>query len=168
MNTQHEPAPGHVPPGTTPQGVAEYLGRDHDAIDVILADALRMAEDGETERAEHTFAEFADGLRRHIAIEEELLFPVFDRRHGFGGCGRPGGPSSVMVLEHRSIQNALAECQHALASLGKIDFREPFAHLRQLVEMHNVKEEQVLYPIIDRALSPTERVELVARMRQVK
>ena len=55
------------------------LGRDHRRLDSILADAKRCLVAGDLPRASARFAEFRDGLDRHIAAEEEILFPAFEK-----------------------------------------------------------------------------------------
>ena len=92
------------------QTVSGYLSHDHDVLDAMLEDVALMVADGELERAEHHFADFAVKLRRHIAIEEELLFPEFER-----ATGLVQGPTAVMRQEHVAIQRELEAIAGALA-----------------------------------------------------
>src|SRR5688572_31747251 len=91
-------------------GVNDYLSWDHRRLDAILADVTRMVDDGELERAEHTYLEFDAGLRRHIRLEEEILFPIFEQRTGMRD------PTEVMRREHRAIQEAMGIMREGLAS----------------------------------------------------
>ena len=57
------------------------------------------------ERAESIFLFFKSELERHIIWEEDILFPVFERKTGI----KDGGPTSVMRIEHIQIKNHLQE-----------------------------------------------------------
>ena len=52
----------------------QWLERDHERLDAILAACLR----GDTSK----YVEFRAGLLRHIAIEEKVLFPAIRKAHG--------------------------------------------------------------------------------------
>jgi iron-sulfur cluster repair protein YtfE (RIC family) len=146
----------------TPQtfaGINEYLSWDHDRLDGILADVTRMVDDGELERAEHTYSDFREGLQRHIRIEEEILFPLFEQR-----TGMVRGPTEVMRQEHRVIKEAMDLMAEALASGKGASYHEGRELLEESLPSHNQKEEHVLYPTIDHLLDPDERVKLVARL----
>jgi regulator of cell morphogenesis and NO signaling len=140
--------------------VSAYLAADHDRLDTILADARRMAEEGELERAEHTFDELVVGLGRHIGLEEALLFPAFDHVPG-----APKGPTQVMRHEHRTITDLLTRMSAALAKGQAAAFEASAVELVAVLGPHNVKEERVIYPFVDQHLPPGDRAALLARMR---
>jgi iron-sulfur cluster repair protein YtfE (RIC family) len=145
----------HQPAGM--ETFSELLGADHRRLDRIVGDLGAMIEDGELERAEATFADFDEGLRRHIRVEEELLFPLFDRRT------RMVGPSRVMTEEHRAMERLLDELGQALGGSERLSAARAFGELLLAIGQHNLKEERVLYPLTDRALPDDERRELVRR-----
>jgi iron-sulfur cluster repair protein YtfE (RIC family) len=143
-----------------PATVSDYMMRDHRRLDEILADVVRMVDDGELERADHNFGDFDKGMARHIRMEEGSLFPAFEVRSPSGAH-----PIAVMQREHRLIESALGEMRLALARGAVSAFREAHRRLVELLEAHNLKEERVLYPAIDRVLGAVERADLIARMR---
>ena len=150
--------------GTTPEprtfpDVTTYLSWDHDRLDTILADVCRRVDAGELGEAEAEFAEFLSGLRRHIRIEEELVFPLFEARTGV-----TGGPTEVMRAEHLEIERALVMMKEGLAQKSADAFREGLRFLRSVLPDHNAKEEHVLYPTTDRVLSAQERSAFVERL----
>ena len=51
-------------------------------------------------RGKECFEKFKFGLHRHIAWEEEILFPLFEEKTGM----TDGGPTFVMREEHRQIK----------------------------------------------------------------
>lgn len=107
-----------------PVGLLEYLGRDHAVIEAVLAGALR----GD---AEHTRWLHAT-LARHLAIEEQLLFPAYLDAGGHEGW-------------IRGLTNEHAHLRRHLATLTNPDSTRRFL---LLLDGHDEKEEQIVYPDI--------------------
>jgi regulator of cell morphogenesis and NO signaling len=138
--------------------VSDYLAHDHERLDARLADSCQLFGRGCTLDAAVAFEEFARGLQRHIGLEEELLFPVFDARVGMAG------PTAVMRQEHRRIEALVAAARAALADADVRAFLDAADEIAAALQAHNVKEERILYPRTDAALGHDERALLVARM----
>jgi hemerythrin-like domain-containing protein len=133
--------------------LAGLLGADHRRIDAQLADISDLVTDGEIERAESYFADLDQMLRRHIGMEEELLFPALDVRFR--------GPVQVMRHEHRRIIQLLAEVGAALERSAKQAACEALGGLLLLLGEHNQKEEHILYPASDGTLDESAHDRLV-------
>jgi iron-sulfur cluster repair protein YtfE (RIC family) len=142
--------------------VSTLLGADHARVDGLLEDLAEMLADGEVERAEYHFADVEDALKRHIRVEEEILFPVFDARV------RLVGPTSVMRVEHRRIEALLGALRAALDRAQVDVARQTLAALDAVLVEHDRKEERILYPKTDAALAPDELVALVARIASAR
>ena len=141
--------------------VNEALSWDHDRLDGLEARAFKAREDGDLAQAAALFSVFAFGLRRHIRFEEELLFPEFEAKAGFSPTM---GPTEVMRVEHREILEILERLEKAIGDGGSRV--EPLRQgLHAVLGDHNLKEENVVYPGTDRALTPLERDVLVARIQ---
>lgn len=88
------------------------------------------------------FRLFDEQLEHHFRLEEERLFPAFEK-----ATGMTQGPTTVMRGEHaeiRALRDQLAqqiETQALAAALASVDT------LNVLIQQHNVKEENVLYPM---------------------
>lgn len=139
--------------------VTAYLSWDHDRLDALLESVRSYAENGDWEHARGTYAEFQRGLDRHIHLEEEILFPLFDARSGMTG------PTSVMREEHKLIRGVLVIIGTAVAQGDILGVRDALAALAAVLPPHNEKEEQVLYPTTDRVLPEGERTRLAARLQ---
>jgi uncharacterized protein (DUF2249 family)/hemerythrin-like domain-containing protein len=148
---------------TSPRAVREFLGDDHRRLDAILRHAAILAHAGSFVDALARFAEFRCGLERHIEMEEQILFPSFEEETGI-----TGGPTVVMHLEHleiRRLMNAIGASLRAEDLAGLLDAIREFT---TLLEEHNAKEEDVLYPTVDRALgTDRKRDEIVQRMQRL-
>ncbi len=151
--------PGSEPEAGQFEDVTTYLSWDHDRLDAILAGVCVRVDAGELAEAEADYGAFMTGLSRHIRLEEELVFPLFEARTGV-----TGGPTTVMRAEHREIERALEMMRDGLAALSSEGFRDGLRFLRTVLPDHNAKEEHVLYPTTDRVLSADERSTFVARL----
>lgn len=143
------------------RGIDEALSWDHDRLDDLEARAFQARARGDYEKAGAVFATFAFGLRRHIRFEEELLFPEFETRLGLSSAM---GPGAVMRDEHRAILECLGRIER---SIGDPDSLVDSARraLHAILGGHNLKEENIIYPGTDGAMSPSERDALVARIQ---
>lgn len=144
-----------------PRTVNDALSWDHDRLDGLDAAVFAARKVGDFARASGLFSNFAFGLRRHIRFEEELLFPEFEAK---AGLPSENGPTAVMRDEHRDILGILSRMESAV---GEDSPRaESLRHaLVGVLGNHNLKEENIVYPMTDRALSAEERDGLVARIQ---
>ena len=92
---------------------------------------------------------FVDTNRRHMAMEEEVLFPAFEARSGMGG----GGPTMVMKMEHLQMQGLLDQISAAIESDESENALDLGDTLLMLIQQHNVKEEGMLYPMAENMLA---------------
>jgi hemerythrin-like domain-containing protein/uncharacterized protein (DUF2249 family) len=143
-------------PGT-PRGISEGLGWDHDRLDALERSATEAWNAGDIRAGARMHLGYVAGLRRHIRYEDTVLFPEFERLSGLS-AGR--GPTEVMRIEHRAIE-ALLEDVHEAASRGVRPAQAVLAELHGVLVSHDVKEENVLYPMLDRGLAADEADRLV-------
>jgi len=116
-----------------------------------------------TERLE----EFERRLLRHIWEEETLLLPVYERAGAI-----PGGPPVLFTGEHKRMRELLEGFEQALASLAKrpdnrkrgiLRLLDRQATFKNLMEHHDQRETNILYPALDRVTPETERREILSR-----
>ena len=128
--------------------ITEALGHDHERLAEIEASAFAARDRGDLDAGARLFERFARELERHIAFEEELLFPVVEREMGLGS---DSGPTAVMREEHAQIRSFLAAIAGEMRNPGA-PVGEKRRALAWVLEEHNAKEEQMLYPMTDQAL----------------
>lgn len=139
--------------------LTDFLTLDHRDCDLQFARAEAAAADGDLETARGAYAGFESALEHHLTVEEQVLFPEFEAR-----TGMPGGPTAVMRMEHEQIRALLGQLRQAL-DRGELDDFLGFGEtLNVLIQQHNMKEEQMLYPMCDRTLADCAGV-LIERMR---
>jgi hemerythrin-like domain-containing protein len=98
---------------------------------------------------------------RHLAMEEEVLFPAFEAR-----TGMRSGPTEVMRMEHAQMRDLLRDMADAVAAGNQGRFLGLSETLNMLMQQHNLKEENMLYPMSDQVLAG-ERDDLVRAMEAV-
>ncbi|HJN77532.1 MAG TPA: hemerythrin domain-containing protein [Myxococcota bacterium] len=123
----------------------DYFKRDHERCDALWV-AVESAEDADVAS---TFEAFSGTMLRHLAMEEEVMFPAFEQATGMVG----GGPTAVMRMEHEQMRGLLGGMKEAAAQGDTEAVLNLGDTLLMLIQQHNMKEEQILYPMADRVLS---------------
>lgn len=150
----------HVREDRALRSVMRYLTWDHDRLDTLLNQAVRCARDDQWREVHALIVDFKTGLFRHIEIEEKVLFPEFEHATG----ETEGGPTQVMRHEHEEIKESVEGMVLATVNRHLDDFERFHANLLGVLVEHNMKEENILYPMTDRALGGIESSQLVERM----
>jgi hemerythrin-like domain-containing protein len=150
-----------APPGAA-RGINEALSWDHDRLDALEAAAFQKRAEGDLESARDNFAAFAAGLRRHIAFEEQVLFPAFEEATGMPPTA---GPTAVMREEHREIEVLIGKIEAGIAEKSA-PVEELRRSLHDVLGEHNLKEEGVLYPTTDQLLGNEKADQLVERIQR--
>jgi iron-sulfur cluster repair protein YtfE (RIC family) len=127
--------------------ILDFLGNDHRACDERFASAEAAVAQNRWDSARALFADFRAAMTRHLAMEEDVLFPAFEAR-----TGNAMGPTEVMRMEHRQMRELLDAMDNALAGAKQRDFLGLSETLNMLMQQHNLKEENMLYPMSDRVL----------------
>jgi regulator of cell morphogenesis and NO signaling len=141
--------------------VQTSFAQDHDRLDQLL-DTYRRLKRVDFARAKQAFREFKFGLQRHIISEEQIFFPLFEDKTGM----RDHGPTVVMRAEHREIGRRL-EALHDKVRRHDLDSDREEEDLLQTLAAHNHKEENVLYPAIDRLSSDEEKADAFRKMEEL-
>lgn len=124
--------------------LAEALEREHREIDGGIEEYA--AAEGNADPAPLLRA--MAGLRRHIYLEEEFLFPPLKE----AGMVMP---IFVMLREHGQLWDAMDELDALLAGDGDPEMlRHACRELLSTLDAHNSKEEPIIYPQADAVLAP--------------
>jgi iron-sulfur cluster repair protein YtfE (RIC family) len=137
------------------------LAHDHDRLDQLLDTYCRLKR-VDFARAKQAFREFKFGLQRHIISEEAIFFPLFEDKTGL----RDHGPTLVLREEHREIGRRL-EALHDKVRRHDVDSDREEEALLQALSAHNHKEENVLYPAIDRLSGAEEKAAALKSMEEL-
>ncbi len=132
------------------ESITDYMQQDHDLIDGIAERAVAAAAAGDLAGMERDGALFLQRLERHIEMEENLLFPAFEERTGMTAAG----PSVQMRAEHEQMQGILQQMRDAIAAKDAAGWQRASQALLEVLVPHNLKEEQMMYPMLDDAMGP--------------
>jgi len=126
----------------------QYLANDHDRLDGLLQSAT--AKPGVTDM--QLYAQFRQGLLRHIGLEEKIVLPAIARLQG----GRQAAIAERLRLDHGAIVALLVP-----PPTGSI-----IATLRSILQVHNALEEQEggLYQLADQ-LAGSEAESLLEKLK---
>ncbi len=123
---------------------SEALRREHREIDAALefGAAAQTPGDAEVRALQQALAR----LRRHICIEETVIFPPLRAGHLVAAI-------FAMLRGHGGIWNAMAGIDAALAGDPQANLGEGCKRLLALLADHNKTEESVIYAELDRSLA---------------
>lgn len=127
----------------TQDTLADALEREHRDIDGGIEEYSAGLSHGDTDPAPLLRA--MRGLRRHIYLEEEFLFPPLKTTMMM--------PIFVMLREHGELWDAMDELDALLTSDAATDaMHNACRELLAKLDAHNSKEEPIIYPQADVAL----------------
>ena len=138
--------------------LSRFLSNEHQHCDDLFATTENAVAERQWPRADSGFQSFHDDMQRHFSHEEDVLFPAFEAH-----TGMRGGPTQVMRAEHSQMNEVFAAMRTALAQQDRNGYLGLSETLLMLMRQHNLKEENILYPMADQALVE-QRDELLASM----
>ena len=127
--------------------IIEYMTGQHRSCDDNFAAAEAAVSEQNWGEAENQWGLFCNNLEVHLNNEEETLFPQFEQV-----TGSTGGPTSIMRLEHQQMREMVVSMTDALQAKDCDEYLGLSETLMILMQQHNMKEEQMLYPMTQQAL----------------
>ncbi len=127
--------------------ISVYFSAQHRACDRAFEKMEEAVSSDNWPLAESLFDELSRDTLQHFSNEEQGLFPLFEEK-----TGMQTGPTQVMRGEHGELRELMQRLGIAVRSKdqdGAMGTAETFF---LFLQQHNVKEEQVLYPMADQAL----------------
>ncbi|MFI4939607.1 MAG: hemerythrin domain-containing protein [Burkholderiales bacterium] len=141
--------------------IANHLTADHKRCDDFFIEAENCVDSIAWAQAATVFAQFRDALESHFSMEEKVLFPAFEN-----ATGNSNGPTDVMRSEHRQIRGIISGLSDAIARCDKNAYLGHSESLNIMMQQHNFKEENILYPMTDRVLS-AQKHDLIGEMNRL-
>ena len=142
--------------------LSEYMKADHRACDAKFANMENAVADENWKEAKILFDKFGGDLVHHFDMEEEVMFPGFESRSANAHCN----PTPVMIMEHTQMRQLVKDMAVALESKNKDNFFGLSETLMMTMQQHNMKEEQMMYPMIDEVMGEESRMLLDSMMAQ--
>jgi len=139
--------------------IRNFMSDDHRHCDDLFAIAEQAAADGELAHARNAFGTFQMAMLHHFIGEEQTLFPAFEKR-----TGMRMGPTQVMRMEHEQMRELMVTAVDALVQEDAEAFLGQLETLLIMMQQHNMKEENVLYPMCDQHLA-ADQAGLIERLQ---
>lgn len=124
--------------------ISSFMTDDHQRCDRLFAVAEELVANGQWEDAATSFDVMHKAIEHHFSMEEEVLFPAFEQV-----TGSSMGPTQVMRHEHQQMRQLFEQLASALEKRQMDDYLGASETLLVLMQQHNAKEEQILYPMTD-------------------
>lgn len=134
----------------------EYLTQDHKLCDSYFTKLENSIKKKEVKEIKDYLENFYKRTRRHFKIEEEILFPLFEEK-----TKANSGPTYIMRIEHQDITQLIEELKQLGNELNKknLEIMENLLEsLLIILQQHNLKEEQILYPMMERILENQDEI----------
>lgn len=133
--------------------ISLYMTEHHRACDQMLVEAEAPLAKKSWPEFNATWQRFSAELLQHFQAEEDVLFPQFEQ-----STGMTQGPTMVMRNEHDQMRVMLAQMEDAITSENFDKAAGIVESLMLFIQQHNMKEEQILYPMTDAHLSNSENI----------
>lgn len=127
--------------------IKEYLTTDHGRCDELFA-VMEEKATKSLENAKEACQEFVNETERHFQMEERVMFLEFETK-----TGMTQGPTAMMRQEHLQMRSLMKQMLEAIEATNKDKFFGLSETLMILIQQHNMKEEQMLYPMAQQHLS---------------
>ena len=114
------------------------------------------------QQAKEVLTEFVDEMEGHFSKEENVLFPALE-----GRTANAMGPTQVMRMEHVDMRQLMKDMQGVVEAQDADQYLGLSETLLIMMQQHNTKEENILYPMADNALAD-EQEEILERARALE
>ena len=140
--------------------ISEFMTQDHRHCDDRYARVEEQVAAGQWDEAGQSWSEFRNDFDTHVKREEDCLFPAFEAK-----TGNTEGPTAVMRMEHEQMRALISEMDAAMTARDADSFLGLAETLMILTQQHNMKEEQILYPMSDQVLADPDT--LIEQMKKL-
>lgn len=128
--------------------IRSFMTDDHRRCDDFFAEAEQAIGKKNIEAARAAFGHFRSAVLAHFECEEKTLFPTFEAKTGMSM-----GPTQVMRMEHQQMRALFDDAQSAIDAGDTDDYLGIAETLLIMMQQHNMKEENILYPMCDQHLT---------------
>ncbi len=141
--------------------ISSFMTKNHRACDEEFAKLENTVASENWTEVEKVFESFSNDMQLHFDMEEKIIFPTFEEKSGM-----VGGPTQMMRIEHQQMLQIISQMKDAVDKKDKNHFFGLSETLMMTIQQHNMKEEQMLYRMIDVHLG-TESDLIIDKMKEL-
>lgn len=127
--------------------ICDYLLLDHRRCDDFFLRVGESVDLHDWKEADTRFRLFHDALKQHLRMEEKVLFPAFEQ-----AIRNSEGPLGMLRMEHGQIRGIVGRMLDAVNRTDTAEFLLHSETFTLLLQQHSLKEEEMLYPLLDKIL----------------
>lgn len=131
--------------------ISQIMHQHHVHCDDLFVAAENICRDKNWAAASAAATAFIKEIETHFKAEEEVLFPAFEQ-----ATGMTSGPTSVMRMEHEQMRSLFSQMTATIEQKDLEGFSGSAETLLLLMQQHNMKEENILYPMCEQSLPSAE------------
>jgi len=139
--------------------VYQVLMKDHRSVDELFRE-IEKSDDREVKGREQLFARLRKELEDHTLIEEDVFYPLIEKLRG----------TKVLVEqsfeEHAGFEAILQEISEMPAN--KDDWLQKISELKDVVQRHVRREEDMMFPAARKELDESRAEELGRQILEMK
>lgn len=139
-----------------------WLIHDHHKYDEMLTECEMAAEMADWKNAVHLFNEFIKELKLHMQLEDEVLYPLFEKT-------QDNSHDQITVLheEHDNLIRLLHDLDSIIKTNNIDHFMESLLPLHEAMNEHNEHEEAVFQHLEDDSIL-MRRDEILGRLSAIQ
>lgn len=119
-----------------------WLVHEHSLYETLLSRCQEAAEVEDWETVDRSVHELVTHLKRHMALEEEVLFPAYEQEPY-----APQGPTTALRAEHDTIVRLIRDSSRVIRTRQSEAVLESLARLEYQMIKHHEKEEDIFLPM---------------------
>jgi iron-sulfur cluster repair protein YtfE (RIC family) len=128
--------------------ISSTFSSDHQHCDELFSRSEEQVQQHDWQQAKETFTKFVEEMEEHFSKEENVLFPALEDR-----TANAMGPTRVMRMEHEDMRQLIKDMQSDIEAQDVDHCLGLSETLLIMMQQHNTKEENILYPMADNVLA---------------
>ena len=125
-----------------------WLEHEHSLYENLLLQCQDAVESEDWGTADLLFKKMLTSLKRHMALEEEVLYPAYE-----SSSHAPQGPTQALRAEHDQIVRLVTDTAQVIKSRGSDHVLECLLQLETQMIKHHEKEEDIFLPMASHILA---------------
>ena len=137
-----------------------WLVHEHSLYEDLLTECHDAVENEDWEGVNLIFSQLVMHLKRHIAMEEEVLYPAYE-----AAPHAPQGPTTALREEHSTIIRLLQDMAPVIRTRDSEHLIKCLAQLENQMIKHHEKEEDIFLPMASHILKDSHDA-LLSKLKQ--
>lgn len=137
--------------------ISSTFTSNHRHCDELFSRSEEYVQQHDWPQAKEMLTKFVEEMEGHFSKEESVLFPALEAR-----AANAMGPTQVMRMEHEDMRQLMADMQSDVEGQNADHYLGLSETMLIMMQQHNTKEENILYPMADNVLADDQE-EILAR-----